>query len=260
MQHGVPKGVANDHRPLAQALGPRGADIVVAQDLEEGGPRHAGGDGGVAIAHAHHRPYHLLEVRPRIDPRRRVLEGRPPAEVDDEEQDDQDADPEGGDGEAADADHADQVVDPRVLACRRDHAERNGEEHGHDGGEDGQLEAQGQPAEQFLEHGTARPQRVAEVEAHHAPQPVAELGQQRLVQPELVVHGRELRLVDVPRLVAAQDEQGHVPRDDPHNHEHHGGHPEQSGDDQEEPLGEIGGHAGRAQSSESQTSWSFWFE
>src|SRR5215467_3264523 len=125
----VPKSVADDYRPLAEALGPRGADVVVAQDLEEGGPRHARGDGGVAIAHAHHRPYHLLEVRPRIDPRRRVLERWPPAEVNDEEQDDEDADPERGNGEAADADHANQVVDPRVLAGRRDHAKRNGEEH-----------------------------------------------------------------------------------------------------------------------------------
>src|SRR5215475_9413664 len=29
-QHGIAKGVADDHRPLAEALGPRGADVVVA--------------------------------------------------------------------------------------------------------------------------------------------------------------------------------------------------------------------------------------
>src|SRR5262252_9138780 len=38
-QHGVAEGVADDHRALAETLGPRGADVVVAQDLEEGGPR-----------------------------------------------------------------------------------------------------------------------------------------------------------------------------------------------------------------------------
>ena len=81
---------------------------------------------------------------------------------------------------------------------------------------------------------------------------------ERLVQPELVAHGRELLRVDVAGLVAAQDQQRHVPRDHAHDQEHHRRHPEQGGDDQQEPLGEVGAHAAAAQSSESQTSWSFW--
>src|SRR2546422_5471257 len=36
---------------------------VLAEHLEQRRARHAGGDGGIPVAHRDHRPYHLLEVR-----------------------------------------------------------------------------------------------------------------------------------------------------------------------------------------------------
>src|SRR5262249_12406542 len=87
-------------------------------------------DGSVPVADGDDGPDHLLEVRPRIDPWRRELEGRAPAEPDDQEQDAQDADPERRDGESSDADYADHVVDPGVLANSGEHAEGTRHDHG----------------------------------------------------------------------------------------------------------------------------------
>ena len=88
-----------------------------------------------------------------------------------------------------------------------------------------------------------------------------ELHEERLVQPELSVHGGELGPVDPPAVVASEDQQRDIPGDDAHDHEHHGGDAEQRGDDEEETRGQIRAHARPrpAQSSDSQTSWSFWF-
>src|SRR5262245_45970420 len=41
-QHRVPQGVAADHQPLLQALGPGGADVVEAEHVQQAGAGHAG--------------------------------------------------------------------------------------------------------------------------------------------------------------------------------------------------------------------------
>ena len=63
-----------------------------------------------------------------------------------------------------------------------------------------QLERERQADEQLLDDRLPRPERVAEVEAEHAPEPRPELHAQRLIQAEPLAHGRELLGIDVAGL------------------------------------------------------------
>src|SRR5206468_7551215 len=107
-------------------------------------------------------------------------------------------------------------------------------------------------------------------------------------EPEPLAHGGELLGIDVAGLVAAEDQEGHVPGDHAHDQEDQGRGPEERGNDQEKSLQDVRAHAAvtrlgsilrqpdvlellvgevtrrrrsssRSQSSASQTSWSFWF-
>src|SRR2546426_12111932 len=86
---------------------------------------------------------------------------------------------------------------------------------------------------------------VAKVTAEPPPEPRPDLHDQRLIQPEPVAHGGELLRIDVAGLVTTEDQQGHVPGNDTHDHEHEGGRPEQRRDDQEQPLRDVRLHTAR---------------
>ncbi len=108
---------------------------------------------------------------------------------------------------------ANEVVDPGVLARGGEHAERDRQQHRDDRGQQRQLEGQRQANEQLLDDRAPRPERGAEIEVGARPTAsFANWTEQRLVQPELVAHGGDLLAVDPARLVAAEDEEGHVAR------------------------------------------------
>ena len=130
-QHRVLQRVPRQHQPLHQPLGPRRADVVLAQHLEHRRARHAHANGRIAIADRERWPDELLDVLPRVDPERRVDHRRQPVEHDQEQQDEHDAEPEGRRGEAGDGEDAHGVVDPRVLLERGQHAERDRERDRH---------------------------------------------------------------------------------------------------------------------------------
>src|SRR2546425_188974 len=71
-----------DDDPTAQALGPRGAHVVLAQHLEDGGARHAHGGRRQAEAEHRRRQQELLQVSRRRVPEADVADGRDPAEPD----------------------------------------------------------------------------------------------------------------------------------------------------------------------------------
>ena len=120
-QHRVLERVALEDERLHQALGARGADVVLAQHLEHRGAGHAGGHRRVAVADGEGGPDELEHVLPRVDPEGRVDHGRQPVENHEQRQDHQDAEPERRRGDARDGDDAHHVVDPRVLLERGRH-------------------------------------------------------------------------------------------------------------------------------------------
>src|SRR5262249_13915901 len=97
--------------------------------------------------------------------------------------------------------------------------------------------------EQFFDDRTTRPERVAEVEAEHSPEPRPELHHQWLIQPEPVAHVGELLGIDLAGRVTAEDQERHVARYDPHDYKNQRAGADQRGNDQEQALGDVRTHA-----------------
>ncbi len=175
-----------DDDAARQALGPGGADIVLAQDLQHGGARHAHGRGGQAEAQHRRGQEELLEIAPRRVPEARVADGRNPVEPDGSEGDHQGAQPEIGQGEPGHRDHAPGVVRRRVLPGGGEHADGHGEGDPQHHGEKRQLERDGYRLLQADHDGLAGEQRVAGGEAYHLPDPDQVLLVVRQVEAEIL--------------------------------------------------------------------------
>ena len=113
----------------------------------------------------------------------------------------------------------------------------------------GQRQRVGQPGQELVEHQLVGPERPAEVQAQHAPDPARELHHLRVVEAE-----------PLPYLLQLLRSRGHVPgvrppvdpggiarrelEDDERDEEHH----EEDGDEEQEPVGGLAEHPRSADS------------
>ena len=74
---------------------------------------------------------------------------------------------------------------------------------------------------------------------HHTPEPGEKLLVQRAIEPELFPELGQFARVDVTALIPANDQQGHVPRDNVHEQEDHQRRPEERGNHQQQTFDNI---------------------
>ena len=129
-----------DDDALAYALCACRADIVLAQDLENGRASHAHRHGRVAVADRERGKDHLGKVRDGIVRDRREDKRRRPSEERDGREHHEQPDPEARHREAADREEPDRVVGPGILPDRREDPERYRDRDREKGRDDGELE------------------------------------------------------------------------------------------------------------------------
>ena len=124
----------NSTRDLADALGARGADIVLAEHVQHRRARHARDQRDIDEGQRAGRQDDALEERPEAG--RDALEAlhRQPAQVDREDLDQDIADHEHRHREAEHRQSHHEAVDPGAVFPGRDHAERHRDEDGEDDG------------------------------------------------------------------------------------------------------------------------------
>ncbi len=226
---------------LPHALGTGRADVVLAHDLQERGPHHAGGDGRVAIADRGCRPDGDGEVGDRVLPERHVADLGKPVEERQQRHDHEHAEPERGDGQPRDGHHPHDVIHPGVAIDRRDGAERNGDGNGDEPGHDGDLDRDRHTDGDFLRHRLARPKRLAEIERRQPRHVFEELLVERLVETEALAFGLD-GLVGDRGAIRAQLHDHHVARHHADQEEHGDGDADQRRDRQEQAAQDVPDH------------------
>jgi hypothetical protein len=151
------------------------------------------------------------------------------------EQDQHDAQPEVRDGDAHQADGERRAVGQSAPVAAAQQAEGHADQRGADGGEERELDGDGEPVE---DHPADR-LVLSEVQAKVAPRDPGEPGEvlarEGLVQMEFLAEGAD-------RLrggLVAEDGDGGIAGDEPHEPEHEHAHPEEQRHGQGEPAGRI---------------------
>ena len=237
--------MAAHDEPGPHALGPRGADVVLAHHLQQRRAHHARGDGGIAIADRDGGPDQRRKIGDRVIENRDVADLRQPVEQRQQRQDDQHPQPERRDRQARHGQHPHRMVDPGVSIKRRDGPERYGYEDGNEGRHQRDLKRDRYPDGDFPRHGIASPQRIAEIQPGKSHEVIDKLHMQRLVQPQALALGLD-RLLGDRRTVGPELHHHHVARHHPDQEKYGHGHPDQRRDDQEQAADEKPGHGVRA--------------
>src|SRR3990170_886111 len=199
-QERVAEGVAVDHRPLRQALGPRGPDVVVADDLQHLGAGESRDGGADVVGLSQRRPDKLLEILRGTVHERHELERREISEEPDEAVEEEHPGEKDRQGEPADAYHTHQVVRPGVLADRGNDPERDRPDKGDDDRQEREFHGAGEALLEDVRHGPALRVGVAEVPSEGVAQPGEVLDDHGPVEAELVADLLDLLLLDGTRL------------------------------------------------------------
>src|SRR5215472_499465 len=236
--HGVLEHVTRDHRALGQALGPRRAHVVLADDLEHARSREprqrSRGGGAKSDGGEHEMPQHI--GHPAAVGRAHAARGKP-AELQREHDDQHDARPEHGQAHARDGHAHAHAIEPGILLHRGEDARDQAEEH-RDGQRPRGEEQRGLEAQQHLgQDGAPEGNGATEIAARHLPDPVQVLDDQRLIETEVaaqalhVLLGRLGAEHDGSRISGSQVQYG----EDQHRD------PEQDGNGEQESSEGVGG-------------------
>src|SRR5262249_15783603 len=160
---------------LPKSFGPRGADIIFAQDFQNSRARHTRSDCGVAIADREGGPDKLHQVGLGIDPERRKSAGGQPMEVDNNSKNYNHPNAKGRDGEPGNGKNPDTVVDPGVLLYSCESTERYRDQNRNKSRHQREFNAQLQSNGDFMRNGLPGPHRGAKVEVNNTPYPTHEL-------------------------------------------------------------------------------------
>ncbi len=158
-----------------------------------------------------------------------------PAPPDGGQHDEQGGQPEARNGQPEDGCAPGHVVAHGVLAGGRENAHRNRDEQRDHDGDEGELEGDGKPAPDLLDHRPLGPQGLPEVPPHGPARPLEVLDVQGATQPELLA-----QLLDVLGVgLFLEHELHHVARNEARQGEHDERGDEERGDGDEQPLDEI---------------------
>ena len=178
------------------------------------------------------------EVLDRILPDVGVPAGREPAEDDREDEDEDDAEEEAGNGDAADRDDHQQAVDEGVGADRGHDAGRDRQQHGERQRIEGEQPRRFGALQQCLGDRHPQKQGVPEIEPEGLAEPVGELHQARLVEPEPLAQ----RLLLLERRVAPEHDRGRIAREHAHQEEDDDADDEQHRYQEQQPADDEGSH------------------
>ena len=223
-----------------------GADIVLAQHFQHGRAGHPHGHRRIAVADGERGQDHDRQVAQRIIPQRDIVDRRHPGRAEHEmrdlqhHQDRHDAEPERRRGDARDRHRAHDMIEPAVLVQCRDRAQRDGDQHRHQGRQQGDLQRHRNARDDLFADRLARPHRRAEIAPREARDEVEELQQQRAVEAELGVAVGDRRRVD--RAARAQPHHADVAGNKAHQDEHQGRRPDQGRDRQQQAVQDVAIH------------------
>src|SRR6266851_1930054 len=246
-QQSVLQRMPVDDDPLDQAFGPRGADVILAQDFEHRRAGHPHRHGGSAVADGQCRPDRHRQVADRVLPYRDIVDRRHPwrakyglRDVENGE-DQQNAEPERGCGKTGDRDRADHQIDRAVLLQRRDRAERDRDDvrdhHRQNADLEGDREARGN----FVGDGLARPHRGAEIAAEKAPYEIDELEEDRAIEAELGMAGGNRSFIEAA-ATGAEPYDADVAGDQAHQQKDERRRSDKGRDHQQYPLHDVSIH------------------
>src|SRR5215813_11765494 len=240
----VAERVLPRHHALGQALGPRGADVVLLQHLEHAGAADPRDERRLAEAQRKGGQHHVAEGGHGVREDRHVAGRRQPPEPHREEVDEVEAQPEAGDAHAEERDGHEPAIPGRPAMGGGDgprghpdgHRDPEGAQHEDEGGLGALPEG---PA-----HGTVEKVGLAQIAGEHPTVKTDELLPQGAVQAEGLARRLDLRR----RGVGPEHDADRITRDqvneqedDGRDHGHHGQYREQ-------PSDQIGPHGLRPRS------------
>ena len=236
----VPERVLVDDAAVGHALGARGADVVLPQHVQHAAAREARHDRRDGQAEGGGGGQHGAEAARRALAERHVAQGGQPGRVAGTGDDHDGPDEKRRGGDEEEREHAGRAVEGAPGPGRRQHPHRDagGQRDGHR--HERELERHRVAARQLVADRQSGDEGMAEVAPEHVAQPERVLGDEGPVE----VQRLDQRLARLLVLAGGDpEEDGHeVPGDQVDQHEGDHRDPEQCRDQQEQPLGEVGGH------------------
>ncbi len=195
---------------LADALGARGADVVLLQHLEHRRAGDAGDQRDVDAAERDRGQDQVFEPRPDPFRDRRIALDRQPFELEREHVGEQVADHEHRHREAEHGERHDAAVDPGAGLPGREHTDRHGDRHRQDQRDQHQRQRRLETLRDHRGDRKVGEDRVAEIAVQDLPDPFAEADQERPVEAEALADTRD---IGGARLVAGDDRRRIARRD-----------------------------------------------
>jgi hypothetical protein len=256
---GVAERVHGDDAHRTQALGARGADIVVAQHLQHRGTRHAGDDRqGDRAEHdrgqdqmAERRDEGALLIREQrvdqqepgyrldVEHQRQPARYRRPAERHREQHDGEEAPPEDRHRVAGERDRHHRMVESGAALGGGEDAGRKAQDQREQDRREREFEGGRKQVEELAEHRLAGDDRLAEVAGDDVLHVDRVLDQQRLIEPEL---GLELGVADRLDAALAGNQQHRVARSQPDQRKGEEGYPDEGRDQQRDARDDEAKH------------------
>ena len=232
---GVAQRMTQQHAALGNALGARGADIILAEHVEHRRAGHARDQRDVDERQRAGRQDESLEVGAEAVIDAAIALHRQPAQVDGEDLDQHITDHEHRHREADHRQPHHEAVDPAAVLPRRDDAKRHRDHDGEDDGRHRDRDRRLDALADHLQHRHVRDQRHAEIAVQQLADPGEELGVERLVQPERGADALQL----LRRSIIAGENRGGIARRQPQQQEHEQRHHAHHGDGGEHAAEQV---------------------
>ena len=226
------------HRAVGQALGARGADIVLVHHLDERRAGDARQDRRLGQGKRDRRQQQCLQRRPCAGAPAGKAAGRHQPEPDREEVDEHQREPEVRDGDAElRRSHGYGIAGP-ALSARRKQADRDGDGGGKRKRHQRQRQRYDQPLAHQIDDGYGVGVGAAEIQCHQTADPMQVAQDEGGIEPHLVAQQRDL----VGAGVHAEHQPGRITRQHLQNGKHHHRSHHQGDGRDDKALQEVGGH------------------
>ena len=185
--------------PFRHALGARGADVVLVDDLEHRGAHETAPHRGLDQRQHHGRRDQMMQqVEEGAVANRVPVARRQPAELDREDVDGDEAEPEGRDRQRDHGADGGERIEQRIAAQRAKDADPAAEQHRDDSRRRHQLQRGAEMRGDHRQHRLAVAIGLAPITPHHAAEPVEILDRQRPIEAELPCDAVEILLSHLP--------------------------------------------------------------
>ena len=187
--HAVSERVPVDHRTLAQAFAPRGADVLLVQHIQHAGANQPAHDRDLAQAENQAWKQERPEPLRRPDRPQTARDGKQ-VQFRGQEQQGNQRNPKAGHRHPKKGKERAQVVDEGIRFDGRDHPEWDGDDCGYAEREDGQLQGCGKAGEDHLADVFVSLERSSQISTHDVAEPFEVADVERLVESQFRPDGR----------------------------------------------------------------------